>query len=100
MSYIVVIRTYKPGDEFNCLDMIKEGVMSSMNTAFLGNIMKEITFQMMILFAAVMFIFFGVPFTVCLLVVPMVILLTYVGTYFAFILKAMDIKQQIQSIPK
>ncbi|XP_015601415.1 uncharacterized protein LOC107270690 [Cephus cinctus] len=100
MSHIVVIRSYKPGDEIYCREIIKDGVMSSMHTAFFGNVFKEITFQLMILFAAIMFIFFGIPFTVCLLVIPVVIILTYIGTFMAHTTKAMEIGQEINNIPR
>ncbi|XP_008215594.1 N-acetyltransferase family 8 member 3 isoform X1 [Nasonia vitripennis] len=100
MSHIVVIRPYKPGDEFNCHEMIKDGVTSSINSAFFGNLFKEITFQVMILMAAIMFIFFGMPFTVCLLVIPLVIIMTYVGTYLAYTAKAMEVDQEVSNIAR
>ena len=100
MSHIVVIRPYKPGDEFNCHEMIKNGVLSSMNSAFFGSLFKEITFQVMILLAAIMFIFFGMPLTICFLVIPVVIVLTYMGTYLAFTTKAMEVDQEVSNIAR
>ena len=100
MSHIVVIRIYKPGDEIHCREMIKDGVMSSMNAAFFGNLLKEFTFQLMILFAAIMFIFFGLPFSICLSVIPVVIILMYFGTYIGYTTKAMEVDQEISKIPR
>ncbi|KAJ8688041.1 hypothetical protein QAD02_023836 [Eretmocerus hayati] len=100
MSHIVVIRPYKPGDEFNCRDLIKDGVLSSRNNAFMGNLLKEVTFQVMILSAAVMFIFFGMPLTVCLAVLPMVVFLTYFVTYIAFAAKSMEVDQEVSNIAR
>lgn len=71
-----------------------------MNSAFFGNLFKEITFQVMILLAAIMFIFFGMPFTVCLLVIPVVIVMTYVGTYLAYAAKAMEVDQEVSNIAR
>ncbi|CAK9818854.1 hypothetical protein ANTPLA_LOCUS9976 [Anthophora plagiata] len=100
MSHIVVIRSYKPGDEINCKELIKAGIMSSLNTTFFGIVFKELTFQLMILFAAIMFIFFGLPLTVCVLVIPLVIFLVYVGTYIGFTAKAMEVNEEISNIPR
>lgn len=98
MSHIVVIRPYKPGDELNCRSIIKEGIMSTLNSAFFGNLFKEVTFQIMILFAAISFIFFGMPLTICLLVIPAVIVLTYIGTYVSYTAKVMDVDMEVSCI--
>lgn len=95
-----MIRRYKPGDEIHCAELIKTGAMSALNSTFFGTIFKELTFQLMILFAAMMFIFFGLPFSICLLVVPFVILLVYIGTYIGFVTKTMQIAEEISNIPR
>lgn len=100
MSHIIVTRSYRPGDEISCKELIKAGVMSSLNSTFFGIVFKELTFQMMILFAAIMFIFFGLPLTVCLLVVPLVIFFVYVGTYIGFTTKAMEVNEELSNIPR
>ncbi|KZC04079.1 PREDICTED: probable N-acetyltransferase CML3 [Dufourea novaeangliae] len=100
MSHIIVLRSYKPGDEINCKELIKTGVLSSLNSTFFGITFKELTFQMMILFAAIMFIFFGLPLTVCLLVVPLVIFFVYIGTYIGFTTKAMEVNEEVSNIPR
>lgn len=100
MSHIVVVRPYKAGDEYNCHDLIKDGVLSSKNCAFFGNIFKEITFQVMILLAAIMFIFFGMSLTVCLLVIPAVIIMTYIATYLSFTAKKLEVDQEVSNIAR
>ncbi|XP_031847269.2 N-acetyltransferase family 8 member 3 [Nomia melanderi] len=100
MSHIIVIRSYKPGDEINCKELIKSGVMSSLNSTFFGIVFKELTFQMMILFAAIMFIFFGLPLTICFLVIPLVVFLVYVGTYIGFTTKTMEVNEEVSNIPR
>ncbi|XP_057317853.1 N-acetyltransferase family 8 member 3-like [Microplitis mediator] len=100
MSHIIVIREYKPGDELNCHDMMKKNIMSSLNTAFLSNVFKELTFQLMILSAAIMFIFFGLPFTFCLLVIPLIIIITYATTYFGFTMITAEINQELTKISR
>ncbi|XP_014218384.1 probable N-acetyltransferase CML3 [Copidosoma floridanum] len=100
MSHIVVIRPYHPGDEMSCHELIRSGILSSMNSTFIGNVLKEVTFQIMILLAAIMFIFFGMPITICLLVVPIVLLSTYVITYVAFMAKAAEVDQEVSNIAR
>ena len=100
MSHIIVIRSYKTGDEVNCRKVVKDGVMSSMNAAFFGNLLKEFTFQLMILFAAIMFIFFGLPFTICFSVIPVVIFMMYLGTYGSYTAKAMEVDREICRISR
>ncbi|XP_043605295.1 N-acetyltransferase family 8 member 3-like [Bombus pyrosoma] len=100
MNHIIVVRSYKPGDEINCGELVTAGVMSSLSSTFLGIVFKELTFQLMILFAAIMFIFFGFPLTVCILVIPLVIFLVYVGTYIAFTVKTMEVNEEVSNIPR
>lgn len=100
MSHIIVIRGYKQSDELKCREIAKDGIMSTLNAAFVGNVFKEITFEMMILFAALMFIFFGIPFSVCILVIPVVIVLTYVATYASLVTRSMEVVQEISNIPR
>lgn len=100
MSHIIVIRGYRPGDEIHCREIIKDNIMSTINTAFIGNLFKEITFQAMILCAAVMFIFFGMPFTFCFFVIPIGIFGTYLATYMGFSMVAAETNQELSNIPR
>ncbi|KAK2576262.1 hypothetical protein KPH14_005628 [Odynerus spinipes] len=100
MAHIIVIRCYKPGDELYCKEILKNSVMSSMNATFLGILFKEIFFQVVILLSAIMFIFFGLPLTVCSLVIPAVAILVYIGTYLEFLTKAMEVDKEVFNIPR
>lgn len=100
MAHTIVIRCYKPGDEFYCKELLKDSVMSSMNATFVGTLFKEIIFQVVILLSAVMFIFFGLPITVCALVIPGVVVLVYVGTYLEFVSKAAEVDKEVFNIPR
>lgn len=100
MTHIVVIRGYKPGDELYCGDMVKETIMSTLNSAFIANLFKESTFQLMILCAAIMFIFFGWSFTVCLLIIPIVIIGTYIATYLGYVMIAAETTEEIRNVPR
>jgi len=74
--------------------------MSSLGPTFRGMLFKEITFQLVILLSAIMFIFFGMPLTVCLVVIPIVVILVYVGTYISFAIKLAEIDEEISNIPR
>ncbi|XP_011865570.1 PREDICTED: probable N-acetyltransferase CML3 [Vollenhovia emeryi] len=100
MSHIVIVRAFKPGDEVGCTELIRDCVMSSLGTTFRGMLFKEITFQLLIMLSAIMFIFFGLPLTVCLSVVPVVVALTYAGTYVSFAAKMTEINGEVTNIPR
>jgi len=100
MSHIVIVRPFKPGDEMGCKKLIRESVMSSLGATFRGMLFKEITFQLIILLSAIMFIFFGMPLTVCLLIVPIVVALIYVATYLSFVAKLVEINGEVSNIPR
>lgn len=100
MEHFIVIRDYKPGDELQCREIIKDGTMATVNTAFLAGLTREITFQIMILTAAVMFIFFGFPFTICLGSIPGVILFVYFSIWSAHMYKYLEMSQDLSNIPR
>lgn len=100
MNHIVIVRAFKPGDEISCKELIKKSVMSSLGVTFRGMLFKEITFQLMILLSAIMFIFFGMPITICLVVIPIVIILIYAGTYISFTVKLAEINEEVTNIPR
>ncbi|KAL0099843.1 hypothetical protein PUN28_019926 [Cardiocondyla obscurior] len=100
MSHIVIVRAFKLGDETSCSKLTRDCVMSSLGATFCGMLFKEITFQLIILLAAIMFIFFGMPLTICLSVVPVVIALTYAGTYVSFAAKLTEIDTEVANIPR
>ncbi|XP_070154093.1 N-acetyltransferase family 8 member 3 [Polyergus mexicanus] len=100
MSYMVIVRAFKPGDEIGCKELIRNSVMSSLGATFRGMLFKEITFQLIILLSAIMFIFFGMPLTICLVVIPLVVILIYIGTYISFAAKLTEINEEVTNISR
>lgn len=100
MDHVIVIRDYRPGDELQCKEILREGTMSTVNTAFIAGLTREITFQAMVLTSAVMFIFMGVPLSVCLGSIPVVIAAMYIIIYLAHTFKALEMMQDISNIPR
>lgn len=89
-----------PGDQNACKKIVKEGTMSTVNAAFLAGLTREITFQSMILLAALMYIFFQVPFQITIMSIPMVIVLMYVLIYLGHLFKAYELTQDVDAIPR
>ncbi|XP_039278022.1 N-acetyltransferase family 8 member 3-like [Nilaparvata lugens] len=100
MDTFVVIRDYKPGDENMCYEIVKEGTMSTVNTAFINGLTREITFQSMVLSSALLFIFFGLPFGFCLASIPGVVVFMYFCIYSGHKFKALQITQDMYNIPR
>jgi GNAT superfamily N-acetyltransferase len=100
MNHLVVIRYYKPGDELFCREIVKEGTMSTVNAAFVAGLTREITFQTMVLTSALMFIFMGVPFSVCFWSVPVVIILMYLFIWLGHSFKALEMTNDVTNIPR
>lgn len=51
----------------------------------------QITFQLVVMTAAVMFIFLGIPLLYCLAALPCVMLFIYIAIYVSFYSKAMEL---------
>lgn len=60
-------------------------------TVYTNNFPFQITFELIVMSAAVMFIFLGVPLFYCLAAIPLVMLFMYVVVYIGFYAKAMDV---------
>lgn len=105
MSYVVAIREYKYNDAPLVNELVKNGYLSNVNGAWCTALFKEvgilfrpktpnvsqITFQLVVMTAAIMFIFVGVPFFYCLSAVPVVMLIIYVAVYLSFYAKATEL---------
>jgi GNAT superfamily N-acetyltransferase len=100
MNMLVIVRYYKPGDELFCREIVKEGTMSSVNAAFIAGLTREITFQTMILTSALLFIFLGVPLSICFCSIPAVIILMYVFIWLGHTFKALEMTQDVSDIPR
>ena len=96
----IVIRNYKPGDESGCKQVVHEGIMSTVNPAFFAALTREVTFQIIIIMAAIMFVFMNFPPIVCLLSIPISVVIIYISIYFAHITKAYGQTDDILNIPR
>lgn len=95
---IVVIRPFRPQDNDEVQKLIFESTMSTVNTFFFQALMREIYFQSIILTAAVMFIFVGIPFQWTLSAIPLVTVLFYIVIYSAHYYKAMFLHPDLKDI--
>lgn len=100
MERYIIIRDYKPGDESQCYEIVKEGTMSTVNAAFIAGLSREITFQVMVLASAVMFIFLGIPIGFCLGSIPGVIVFMYICVWCGHKYKAVEMSQDLANIPR
>ncbi|KAG8233681.1 hypothetical protein J437_LFUL014123 [Ladona fulva] len=96
----VVIRDYRPGDEAQCKELVREATMSTVNSSFITGLTQEITFQGIVVCAAVMFIFMGLPLTYCLAAIPVVVFLMYVFIWLGHTMKAIELTQEMNNIAR
>lgn len=54
----------------------------------------QITFQLIVVFAAIMFIFVGVPFFYCITAIPLVLFLIFITIYSSLMMKAIELSQK------
>lgn len=100
MDHLVIIRKYKPEDQEECRLIIKECMNSNFYSAFRSNLFKETTFQILVLKVAIMFIFLGLPCEVCAIVLPLVVILIWIGTYIAFAVKTFKVDAELKNLTK
>lgn len=99
-DHFVVIRVYQPSDEAECSKLIQEGVMSTVRPSFFTALTREVTIQVIITMAAVMFVFIGLSPTICILAVPVTIILIYIGVYVGHLIKVSSLADEAAQIPK
>ncbi|XP_020285382.1 probable N-acetyltransferase CML3 [Pseudomyrmex gracilis] len=97
-STIIILRPFNSGDATSCKELIRDCLMSFLSATFFEMLFKELVFQIIILLAAIMFIFVGTPLTTCLLVVPVVIALVFVVTRLIFGMKIAEVNAQVDNI--
>lgn len=96
----VVVRTFKPGDESECGNLVYEGVMSTVRPAFFNALTREVTFQIVITTAAVMFVFIGLSPTISLSSVPATVVFIFICVYFSHLQRAAVVKNEALNITK
>ncbi|GLV39514.1 uncharacterized protein CBL_09600 [Carabus blaptoides fortunei] len=94
MSHFIIIREYRQNDQFAVRDIVKQSLTSLVTDTFISTLTKEITFQLMVVTAAVMFIFLGMPITYCIAAIPIVIIGIYLCVYTSHVFKSMELFQE------
>ncbi|XP_046396247.1 uncharacterized protein LOC124163406 [Ischnura elegans] len=97
---IVVIRDFQPGDDVYCKELVREATMSTVNASFMTGLTQEITFQGIVICAAVMFIFLGVPLSYCLAAIPVFLFLMYIFIWLGHTMKAIELTQEMNNIAR
>ncbi|XP_044759256.1 uncharacterized protein LOC123316992 [Coccinella septempunctata] len=90
MRYII-IREFKPHDLPNISDIVRNAYVSNIYNSWLNVVLSEITFQLITLVSAYMFIFMNVPLYYCLLSVPIVFTVLYVVIYGSVLIKSAEL---------
>ncbi|GJQ71946.1 hypothetical protein Trydic_g3055 [Trypoxylus dichotomus] len=91
MENYIVIRESKTSDIPAINQVVRDAYSSNIFPAWINALTKEITFQLIVISAAMMFIFMGVPFQYCILAIPIVMLLLLVVVASAFLMKATEL---------
>lgn len=118
MLPFIVIREYKPADEFICKEIIRNYVMSFAQSAFITCIFREVILlyalhrmpkcnfilfffyfsqifiQLTVLLAALLFIFFGVPLMFCVAALPLVCVILLLSIYSTYLAKAIELTSE------
>lgn len=89
--HFIIIREYKASDSPAVSEVVRNAYLQNVNTAWLSTILKEITFQLIVSVAAIMFIFLGFPLLLCLAAIPIVLAIIYLVTYSAVLMKAAEV---------
>lgn len=96
----VYIRNYYPGDGLQCRRILHVATMSTVWVAFRSALTREITLQLIVVLTAIMFVFFGLTPSLCLLSIPSSALIIFLAVYGAHYFKAMTMSEDLQNIPQ
>ncbi|KAI4456893.1 gnat family n-acetyltransferase [Holotrichia oblita] len=91
MTNFIVIRQSRTSDIAAINQVVRDAYLSNIFPAWCNALTKEITFQLVIVSAAILFIFMGVPLQYCFLAIPVVMLLLLVIVASAFLMKATEL---------
>ncbi|KAM7359931.1 uncharacterized protein ACRADG_002290 isoform 2-T2 [Cochliomyia hominivorax] len=98
MQPFIVIRSYREDDELKCQELVRDYIMSFAKKSFLWLCFRGITLQFIVITWAILFIFLGVPLTLCSLTIPGCIFFLFSGTYFSFYVKALELMRIIACV--
>jgi len=97
---IVVIRPFQPGDAEQCRKILYQATMATVWPAFQAALTREITLELAIAIAAVMFIFLGYSIIMCVLAFPFAAVTLYLAIYLAHFFKAKAFDKDVLEIPR
>ncbi|XP_063915844.1 uncharacterized protein LOC135131909 [Zophobas morio] len=88
--YYIVIRESQQNDMPFISELVRKAYLSNVSKAFVAALFNEVTFQAIVLLAAFMFIFMGVPLQYCLFSIPIVLIMLYILIYGTILMKAAE----------
>ncbi|XP_018578504.1 uncharacterized protein LOC108916689 [Anoplophora glabripennis] len=91
MMYYIVIRKQKDTDTPAISEVIRNAYISNVFNSWLNTLFSELTFQLIVLLSALLFICLGVPLFHCLISIPVVVIILYVIIYGSLIMKAAQV---------
>ncbi|KAK5641001.1 hypothetical protein RI129_009548 [Pyrocoelia pectoralis] len=93
MPCVIIIREYKQTDFHAVYDVIRTAYLSNVFTTWCNGLTREITFQLIVMLAAILFIFLQIPLLYCLAAIPLVLLISYIAIYSSYLFKATELMQ-------
>ncbi|CAH1953769.1 unnamed protein product [Acanthoscelides obtectus] len=85
--YYIVIREKKDQDTPALSEVVRNAYLSNVSHSWQNALFSEVTFQMIIITSALLFIVLGVPLLYCLIAIPIVIFGTYILIYGTVLMK-------------
>lgn len=95
----VLIRKYRFGDEKAIIRLVNEGTMVTVNPFFLRAATREMIAQLILMFAAILFIVVGTSLKYSLLAIPITLVTLYIGIYLGHWAKANKTHTDLLNIP-
>ncbi|KAJ8922263.1 hypothetical protein NQ315_004201 [Exocentrus adspersus] len=86
--YSIIIRQQKETDTPAISEVVRNAYISNVCNNWLSTLFSEITFQLIVLVSAFLFICLGVPLLYCLISIPLVLAGLYVIIYGSLLMKA------------
>jgi len=96
----VLIRKYRYGDEKAIIRLVNEGTMVTVNPFFLRAATREVIAQVILMFAAILFIVVGTSLKYSLLAIPITLVTLYIGIYVGHWGKANKTHTDLLDIPQ
>ncbi|XP_017786156.1 PREDICTED: uncharacterized protein LOC108569202 [Nicrophorus vespilloides] len=91
MPNYIVIREYQQSDKLGVGEAVQSAYTSNVNKSFINALSREITFQLIVMCAAMFFIFIGIPITYCLSAIPIVLITVYMCIYLSHFMKSSEL---------